>query len=244
MPTGIESERGDRGAKRHLIRYSQRLANFDADLKAFDAHLTANATRLAVGADKVTEVTTYRTTVWDVKYATYLAPATHTREAVIGAEMAYNEGMAIIRPLRQQIKNNSEITLEESDYVELGIHMNKGHRTPTPIPEYPPNLQEIETKHNTNRFHASFPDSAGTGRLAIPYRNRIQIECAYLPPGNDPAEPTEEDFHLVSQKGRANFTLHAPTGVEAGSRGFVRARYVNAKGEMGPVSATLAFTVI
>ncbi len=49
--------------------------------------------------------------------------------------------------LRQQLKNNANITLTAEDYVTIGIHIDKTTRTPSPLPTIAPINILLDTRH-------------------------------------------------------------------------------------------------
>lgn len=47
----------------------------------------------------------------------------------------------------------------------------------------------------------------------LPYRNRLRVKAAYLPPSAEP--PTGDDYPITSESGRAAFTIVAPPETRA-----------------------------
>ena len=221
------------------LRISATYVSFNELFGSIVRYLPANATRLEIADSEVTELNAKYGT-WGIAYAAYAEPTGRTSEAIQQVKMEYDTDLAAVQGMQQAVKNNNQIALTAEDHHALGIHIDKKTLTPVPRQEVAPLLEEYRITHHTNFFRANYPDSAGDAHRFLPYGNHLLVQFGYPAAG---AEPTEDDFTHVFTATRSRFVIESPDNIAAGTKGYVRACYVNTRGEAGPNSAIVAFIV-
>ena len=169
-----------------------------------------------------------------IKFATtyikYRNPATRTPAVITETKQEYERMNKLWDTLKQQIKNNKSIEpLTSEERIALGIHADKETRTPAIIPADAPVIVEIGRSFHINKFQAQ----------NRPYKSRLLVKVAYPAAGT---EPTESDYQIAAETGRANFTIIAPSEIAKGTVAYLKGFYVNSKGN-GPESRPIKFVV-
>lgn len=223
------------------MRISQRYLDFNAEVEEIVAYLTAeNQTRLGVPTTQYDELTALVQT-WTTALAAYQSPATHTPESVEAMRQSYAELGLFVRNLQQQVKNNASVDLTPADYAGLYIHIDKTTRTRINTPEHAPDVRLLHSEHLMCEFEAQVPNPQEANHLALPEHMKLGRKLAVVPAGG--AAPAEADYHPLDNVGRGKFRLSfAPA--EEGMDGYIICSYYNPRGEHGPESKPLKFTII
>ena len=223
------------GSRRAELQTSQEYAVFDNVLETMEEYLTtdtgSNATRLGIATETVTDLTTFQTD-WNTKYATYKNPATHTSAAVEAVRVAYKLGQEKVRSIQRQVKN-AAVEKTADDYKSLSIHIDKETRTPVPRPTEAPSIVETKRSIGSNKFLVQVSSGEGQAHNRLPYRNHIRYRVALVEPGGV-TPPPDGDYTGIHESGRAEFTVTAPPNTPKGTVGYIKACFVNNKGEAGP----------
>ena len=233
MPTEGQRSRAP-GSRRAELQISQEYAVFDNVLETMEEYLTAdtggNATRLGIATEVVTDLTTYQTD-WNTKYATYKDPATHTPAAVEAVRVAYKTGQEKVRSIQRQVKN-AAVEKTADDYKSLSIHIDKETKTRVPRPTEAPSIVETHRAIGSNKFLVQVSSGEGQAHNRLPLANHIRYRVAHQTPGAEP--PTDGDYTGIHESGRAEFTVPAPPNTPKGTVGYIKACFVNRRGEAGP----------
>ncbi|MBE8189286.1 MAG: hypothetical protein HAW58_00065 [Candidatus Thioglobus sp.] len=239
----VQGESGGGVSHRENVLLSNQYNGFNALLSSIEAYLldTPNSIRLKVADTQLAEITAEKVT-WDANYLKYLDPATHNRAVILETERLYKITYATISGLQQQVKNNAEVELIGDDYTQLGIHLDKTTRTPTPVETVAPNIVMVKASRLSNEFYTTYPDPEGNAHRRLPHRNNLLIKVAHVASSAEPP-PAENDYDEVYQSGRSTFTLVAPIDTPLGTIGYVKACYSTFTGKMGPSSEAFQFVI-
>ena len=160
----------------------------------------------------------------------YKDPTTRTPAVIAATKKEYEETNKIWNALKQQIKNDKSIEpLTPEERQKLLIHTDKETRTPATIPADAPVIVEIGRSFHITKFQVK----------NRPYKSRLLVKVAYPAAGT---QPTESDYQIAAETGRANFTIIAPSEIAKGTVAYLKGFYVNSKGN-GPESRPIKFVV-
>lgn len=133
------------------MRLSQRYLDFNAEVTAILPYITTNMARLETPQAQLDALTAAMTT-WTSALSAYTGPATHTPAAIEAMRMQYDSFYHAILALRQQLKNNTNITLTAEDFATIGIHIDKTTRPRAPVPDIAPINTLLDTRHLVNQI--------------------------------------------------------------------------------------------
>lgn len=226
------------------MRLSQTYADHSVELltalnylMGADGLPTADATRLGISADEVTNISVLRI-AHETAYEKYSDINTHNTITVHAMKRADEDAYAVVLPLRQRLKNGVA-ELSDADYANLGIHEDKTTRSPAKIPEDVPMPALVKTQKRHLTFDAQEQTEEGANRIKLPKDCKVVRELAVLPQGQ---VPTEGDFHGIETVGRSRFTITF-TAAEAGMDVHIRLAYENSAGR-GAFSTPLLARII
>lgn len=219
------------------MKVSKRYTDFQSETGFFLQYISFHFQRVGVSIEQVLSVLNWHDR-YSIAYRKYADPQQHTSATVAEMAKLHKEGVELISGLRQQIKNDKQITLTADDYKSLGIHVDKTTYTRATKPTTAPLLVETEAKPHRNKFQAVDNNTDNPAYL-LGRRTRLIIKTAY----SVDAKPKAKDYEVVMQSNKATFAIVTPPEIPKGSRGYIRAAYVNSRGEIGPYSKPLEFEV-
>ena len=198
------------------MKISKRYTDFQSETGFFLQYISFHFQRVGVTIEQVLSVLNWHDR-YSIAYRKYADPQQHNRAIV--AEMAelHKEGVELIRGLRQQMKNDKQITLTAEDHKQLGIRVDKKERTKPPLPTAPL-LVTAKIKTRSNQFRCVTYDETGKRRYYIPHRTQLIIKVAY----SSDAKPEAKDYEVAMISTKATFTIITPPEIRKGQRDLSR----------------------
>lgn len=164
------------------------------------------------------------------------APNTRTSPIIEAKDAARSAAEAFGRSLAMRIKANPQVN--NGQKLELGIHVNDPTRTPIGAPETAPILKIMGA--NNSQHTLQFSDRNTPASHAKPQgvtHMLLFAEIADRPTGH------EDNLHLIAAVTRNPHRVKFNYEKHAGKTALYRARWLTAKGLMGPWSAGVSMTV-
>ena len=222
------------------MRISQRYLDFDAEAKGVLQYLPDTFARLGISQEQYDRLVA-ELTAWTAALSLYIDPQTHTPAAIENMRIQYNTFYHSILAMRQQLKNDSDITLSADDYTVLGIHIDKTTRTRSRVPVVAPINVLVTTNHLVNEIITSVPEQGEERHRAMPDDvQRIGRAIAYAAEG---VTPTRDQYHAIDSVGVTSYRIVSMPS-EEGMVCWLITWYINPRGEVGPESKPLSFRVI
>ena len=219
------------------MRISKRYTDFQSETGFFLQYLSFHFQRIGVSIEQVLSVLDWHDR-YSVAYRKYADPQQHNRAIIAEMATLHKEGVELISGLRQQMKNDKQITLTADDYKVLGINVDKTERTKPPLLTTAPLIVPAEIKRRSNKFQSVIYDQTGKRRHYLPRRTELIIKVAYSTDG----KPEAKDYDVVMVSSKAIFTIITPPEIPKAMKGFIKAAYRNSAGE-SPYSKPLEFAV-
>lgn len=214
----------------------QALATFLAWFLNFNTKVTANPGLYGLAAaDAVAIDAAY--TDFAAKYAISTAPATRSPTTVQDTITARNTAVQVIRGYGRLISANAGVA--DADKVALGLNVRDTVNTPIPAPATNPILGIVGA--TPGQLTVTFKDSAAAPKVkAKPFgATALQLFASFGTVA--PATPAATPFLKLVTK--TPFAVDCPAG-SAGQTAFLYARWVTAKGLVGPWSPLASSAVI
>jgi hypothetical protein len=209
-------------------------ASFDTWQTNFVTFFNANAA--ALGFDPLVDVPALAAvqTDWNSTYAAHTAAQASAQGATGAKDLDRNELIAVIRGFTAQIQANPGI----SDDQKAGLGVTVPDTTPTPVgvPTTRPEL-EADTSQRL-QVTVSFRDEFATDR-AKPEGAR---GCEIWTKVGDPAPTDIDDADYQATDTRSPHLLSFD-GADGGKTVHIIGRWVNTRGEPGPISETVSATI-
>ena len=223
------------------MKLSQKLADFHTEVGVSVPYVATNATRLQVVASMVTIIQNALTD-YNLKYNTYITPATHTEQSVKDINDSYDILHPEMQALKQTLKHNRSITLTGADYNAIHIHEDAAHRVHVPAPTISPINTVTLNKHLVVYFFSHEPAATAATERALPVDiGKIGRKLVVVPAAAAP--PTDAQYVHINDVGTTHFHLvFDPTQV--GMKGYLITWYKSPTGEAGPASAPFPFDII
>jgi hypothetical protein len=224
------------------MKLSQKLADFHTEVGVSVPYVAANATRLQVSAGMVTTIQNALTD-YNLKYTTYITPATHTEQSIIDINASYDVFHVEMQALKQTIKNNKAVTLTGADYTAIAIHEDAAHRGHIPAPTISPINTITDNKHLVVYFFTHEPASTGgVTERALPVDiGKIGRKLAVV--AATAAAPADAAYVHINDTGATHYHL-VFDATQEGMKGYLITWYKSPTGEAGPESAPLSFPII
>lgn len=223
------------------MRLAPKYFEFDTELATALAYATANTAALGISADQLTALTD-ASTAWTAAFALYQTPATHTPLQVAATQTAYNTARDLLTGIQQQIKNDRSITLSDADIDNMYIHRDAQRRGRVPVPSVAPDNTLLESKHLTNQISTFQPDPGVENHRGLPTDVFAVMRKIALVAIGSPA-PEADAYHAIETSGHGTFRL-AWVPEQEGMECYLITAFVNRRGEMGPESQPISFTII
>lgn len=174
-------------------------------------------------------------TPWDAAYTLATNPATRTPATIAAKDSAKGAMLPQLRFYAQNIKANMGVSNENK--IALGIHINDAGPTPIPVPTTAPAL--------TIDFQQPFSATIRARDQTTPTSNAkpfgvIGGEVATTVGVAVTTDPDAAMFNRIQTKTPFVLTFGAP---DVGKICTCWSRWFNRKGELGPWSAPIHFTV-
>ncbi|MHB8261292.1 MAG: hypothetical protein ACYDCN_08890 [Bacteroidia bacterium] len=225
------------------MKLSQKLADFHTEINVSVPYIVANAPRLHVTTGTISTVTTIQNgeTDFNLKYDTYITPATHTEQAITDINTSYDTLHPIMQGLKQTLKHNKSITLTGADYTNIHIHQDAAHRGHIPAPIISPINTVTEIKHLVVYLFSHEPASTGgvTQRALPTDIGKIGRKLAIVAAGT---VPTAAQYVHINDIGSTHYHLVFDP-IQVDMKGFLITWYKSPTGEDGPPSPPLEFTI-
>lgn len=210
----------------------------DADLLAwaqsFSAHITATPTVYGLVAGQAT-VLAGLVTAYQTALATATNPATRTKPSVAAKDDARNALVLLIQSYVAIVQGYPAIT--PTLIEQLGLTVRKTSRTPIPAPLTVPVIAVLSCFSLLARFALADESTPLLKRKPFGYQG---AEVYYKIGGTAPIPGvlTGMTFQLLQTRTPFQFSL---PGTASGETVYVVARWVNAKGQPGPLSSVVTF---
>jgi len=225
-------------------RFPGKDADFNNYVNIAIPYLTTNEARLLVTAASqevlttVNTVLTNATTGWNTVYQQSQNPAVATSTTT--AVKNYLRS-SIETSLRIIFSDIPESVLTQADRDTLNLPLSSGTHTPSPVPVSQP-LVSISNRTFLSVtlviVDSGHPQNGGkpTGVSSI------QIEGAFFAAGSTPKIPTDADFRNIATTGKTSYMRSYASDQLAGTE-YIRARYLNSRGEPGNWGETITVIV-
>lgn len=201
----------------------------------FSTKLTAAPTSYGLVAGDATAFASLRSD-FATKLAAATAPATATSVTVASKNTSRASLTAGMRSLARRVQSYSAIT--SSLLSELGLTVRDTVATPIPAPSTKPtgNVQQILSREHV----IAVADSATPTSKARPF-GASGYQVFYSVAGDTDGGDVE-NMHFEGVGTKATFSISYPSSA-VGKVATIRLRWMNRKGEVGPVSDPITSTV-
>ena len=166
------------------------------------------------------------------------APATRTAVTVLEKDQRRAEAQGLCRSLAMRVKSNHGIS--DADKVAAGVVPVNPQRVRRRVPASSPALTIAGATPAGHLLHYSVQLPGEKGGTGKPFGAvAMQIFCAVADAGE---RPSVDDARLAATVTRPRFTIaHRPADV--GRRATYWGRWISARGEAGPWSGAIGFTI-
>jgi hypothetical protein len=211
-------------------------------LIAFVPYIVTNATRLGISAGQVTTLTGYLTT-WTTTFAAYVNPLTHGKITIGEINVLFGTVFKFTSSMKQQIKNNSSVSLSETDYAVLDIHKDAIPRKSINTPQQESGNSLRKSTHLANVFD-TFDIDNPTKRGKPDDVAKVGVKLLARAIGVPPLPfPVDADLVRMPNSGSMKLTLNF-LAAQVGFEAFLSTCFINEKGEEGTWSEIFPFTII
>lgn len=169
---------------------------------------------------------------YDTNLATALNPATRTKTAVTNKDLSRAQLVAIIRSYAKRLQANPAITAAQKNDLQLPIYSTS--RTPIPPPGTKPMLNILSVRGSS--FLILLKDSGDPERRARPVGVAEAEVFSWVPPAANATPPSDLEMWRYEGQAKRNEFLVDFNSSDIGKQAYIVARWVNARGEPGPVS--------
>lgn len=210
-------------------------ADLDGWLATFQTLVAADPPRYGLVTADSDEITSYVNT-WHAALLLVQDLGTKTRGTVAAKDAAKAACLDIVRPYAMLIKQNAGVAVE--DKAALGLNLRDVTPTPVPPPSLSPSLELIGASPLEHTLRFSTPIEGGASRAKPAGAIGLQLWGDIS--ATAPAGPEACRFFLFAT--RAKFSMSFGSG-DVGKTCYYYGRWQNAKGQVGPWSTRLSFTV-
>ena len=197
----------------------------------FDTYLTPNIARLNVTAPQLTAIQAARSDFENALIA-YGPAAAAAKAALVARREAQREAVELIRKAVRQIQAAPGCT--DEDREQLGINVKK-NPAPQPRPSTRPNVALEQVGGLTHVIRLE--DASGTrAKPDEASAAKIYMKVATAAPANP------DELPLVNIETRSRFEMTFP-GSEIGKTAYYGVRWINNRGEEGPMSIMISGTI-
>jgi hypothetical protein len=210
-------------------------AEFDIWVTTFAEYAGANFAALGLTSAQTTQLDTLWSTNWTSAYAGHVTAQAAAKSATASKDAARLALEAFVRQLAGQIQSNPAVTNAQRE--SLGITVRSGSRTPTPAITSRPTIKvdiSQRLQHTIRVSDESTPLSRAKPKAAFGF----ELYCKKG--GTPPASIADCDFLGVITNSP---NVEEFTAADAGITIHYIARWVNKRGEAGPISETASATV-
>ena len=213
-------------------------AQFDAMWTAFMAYATPNLANLGLGlGDPEWTNLLAAKTDWDTKYPAHITAQANAESARAGKDVSRATGEALLRALIIILRANTT-DVSAAELEALGLSLYDTTRTPSPVPTTRPVLQ-VDTSQR-QRHTLSWADEITPTSPRKPDGVR-GVELYVKIGGAAPTGIAECEFVTLDTKTPYLFEFDPSA---AGQTAYWIGRWSNTRGETGPISETVAASVV
>ncbi len=217
---------------------SNKILEFNFELKYFVAYITINFLELGISSDQKDAIVLLLTD-WETPFADYTNPNTHNTITITAINDLYLENKRILEGVKLQIKSNPSITLTALDYANLYIPKPKSVRSHIPAVSYAPVVTCISNSHLLPVFFVADPNHPAKRGKPKDVK-AIGVKICYAGVG---ATPSADDYRIQQSEGRTEFEWPCPSD-KVGKALWVICFYLSPTGEAGPDSNPASVTII
>lgn len=221
------------------MKYSTKLLLYYFFLKEFAAYVAAHFAELGVSEDQSNELNDLWTD-YLAKTEAYTSPITYGPASNSNINGAYNICFPFTEGIRGQIKSNPSIALDGTDRLALDIPVEKPKRGHIPIPSISPNISLINKKELMIEFFAFNPELPA--KKAKP-KDVTQIGIKMVITDVDAPEPRPASYVMQLPETKTIFEKFF-TSDQVGKKLWMKAFYLNARGEAGPEGEVFSVVII
>ena len=225
-------------------RFPGKDADFNDYVNIAIPYLTTNKVRLLVTTASQEVLTTVNTlltnatTGWNMVYQQSQNPAVATSTITAAKN---NLRSSIETSLRVIFDDIPESVLTQADRDTLNLPLSAGTHTPSPVPASQP-LVSVSNRTFLSVtlviVDSGHPQNGGKPAGV----SSIQIEGAFFPVGSTSKTPTDADFRNIATTGKTSYMRSYASDQLAGTE-YIRARYLNSRGEPGNWGETIMVIV-
>lgn len=224
-------------------RFPAKDADFNNYINIGIPYLVANKARLVIttGAQAILTTVTNQlsaaVTGWNIIYPQSQNPAIATASIIANKSALRPQIEANLRAIFDDIPKS---VLTQVDRDTLNLPLPAGTHTPSPVPTAVPSITVSSRGHLSVTL--AIVDSAHPQSAAKPDGvESIQLEGAFVAAGST-AKPTDADFRNIDIASKTSY-IRNYTSDQLASTEYIRARYLNSRGEVGNWSEWLAVVV-
>jgi len=213
-------------------------ALFDSFWTAFMAYATANLAALGIGPlDPEWTSLVAAKTDWDAKYPAHIAGQSTARSLREAKDVSRGTGEGLLAALIAILRANT-VFVSPAELQALGLSIYDTILTPTPVPTTRPILK-VDTSQR-QQHTVSWSDETSPTSIRKPAG--VQGAELYLKIGG--AAPTSIAECVFIALDTKTPYLHVFDPADFGQTAYWIGRWSNTRGETGPISETVAATVV
>ena len=214
---------------------------FHTELNQFADYVQAHHLRLRILAEHNAELQEVRAE-WNRRWTPYANVLTRTEPVVRAVHSWHKVALKLMRALRMQMKYTYKLDLNPDEHVALRVQYIGAHRRRAPALFDAPDNRVIKTVSGRVEFRTFISGRSHDAKMP-PDAHEIMREVAYVAAAN-PYEYSDDDFHSVAPATTAHHHINPPYEFRGKKVGWLRTRFVNNRGQMGPASNAVRFAVI
>lgn len=209
-------------------------ADFDTYQTAFITYAAANTAALGLVAGNITSLTTAQT-AWTTAYPAHITAQASALAARTSKDTAKAALETVIRQMAQKVQGNLSVT--DAQKAALGITVPDTHATPVGPPGTRP-IGSADTRERLNITLSWTDEGSPTSKAKPAGVLGVQI---YMKVDGPP--PTDvHDCVFVALDTRTPYKVEF-AGAQANKTAHFILRWINTRGEVGPISETVSATV-
>lgn len=209
-------------------------AEFDEWLRNFKNYVTANHAALGLTLAESDEFDALHRD-WETDYTDHNAAQANAASTARKKTETRDTTEQAARNLAARFQANPDVTNEQKE--ALNITVAKETKTPSPVPTTPP-IGKVDNrnrlKHIINFFDSENPNSRAKPKGVMGCEIWMKVD------GTAPTDPKELDYLATDTRTPYEVTFD---GEDAGKIAHYMLRWVNTRGETGPWSETVSYTI-
>lgn len=194
--------------------------------------------RLGATTEQITGANTLAAALNEA-YGLYSNPLTHTSVVMHNVSAVYQDSLGYWRGIRQQLKHNKTIELNDFDCQDLDIHRDKATRTPSKPLVYAPESLVTQRDYLAVQISSFKPATPEQNHHRLPQYARANGSKIAIVSHVSPA-PAEADYQSLASVSRAVYKFAFTLAEEVMACNLITWR-IGQRGGESPISPSLAF---